>query len=265
MTWITTKEANELLENPNADIKSYLENGIITPYLYFEELVDLCESATLQTYPLKGYFKIQDYSLIKWDDFDRCDSVRITLEQAGKSFFVAAQDQLERPSVSNDDNENDDNGNWVKFETYHFLYDNIRINKQELVTKFKPSLGITVATADEPVEKKSPRNIFTSEQRDKADRKQCLQYAVEAYLDKNVDGQWEGFKTFLDGKLKLPESELLCKKQSYHFYFEKVNGNGVYRKNPDGSKASKNPYRVAYVKDIIRKEMRKRKKIADQK
>ena len=60
------------------------------------------------------------------------------------------------------------------------------------------------------------RHTFTPEQRIKADRKGCLQYVVEAYLDKNLDGQWDGFKTFLQGKLKLPKEEMLCKKQTYN-------------------------------------------------
>lgn len=108
------------------------------------------------------------------------------------------------------------------------------------------------------------RHVFTEEQRSQADRKGCLQYAVEAYLDKNVDGLWEGFKSFLQGKLKLPKEEIFCRKQSYNFYFEKVTNTTLFLKHPkQGAKEGEqgwNQYSADHVSGVIRKEQRKRKK-----
>lgn len=128
----------------------------------------------------------------------------------------------------------------------------------------KPSLPSSINTTDDSkVEKKNlKRHIFTEEQRTKSDRKGCLQYAVEKYLDMNVDGQWEGFKTFLENKLKLPTEELLCKKQTYNFYFEKVNKHRICLKHPKSNKSNDYDYSSEYVGSIIRKEKNRRKKLA---
>lgn len=131
------------------------------------------------------------------------------------------------------------------------------VNISEIMIRRKE---IEEADKPEPATEPKKRHTFTQEQRTKTDRKGCLQYAVEAYLKNNIDGQWEGFKTFLDGKLKLPKEETLCKKQSYNFYFEKVNRNGVYLNHPKNSKTSDTHYLPKYVDGIIRTEKRNRKK-----
>ena len=108
------------------------------------------------------------------------------------------------------------------------------------------------------------RHTFTPEQRTKADKKGCLQYAVESYLDKNVDGQWGGFKKFLEAKLKLPKEEILCKEQSYNFYFDKLTNTTLFLKPPKrGKKEGEqgwNQHSADSVGAVIRTEKRKRKK-----
>lgn len=109
-----------------------------------------------------------------------------------------------------------------------------------------------------------PRHVFSEEERSNADRKGCLQYAVEAYLDKNVDGEWKGFMKFINAKLQLPKEEILCKKESYNFYFDKVINTALFMKHPKlGKKEGKqgwNQHSADYVSAIIRAEKRKRKK-----
>jgi hypothetical protein len=105
-----------------------------------------------------------------------------------------------------------------------------------------------------------PRHEFTAEERVKGSRKGCLQIAVERYLDSEPEGTWEGFKNFLNDKLKLSKEETLFNDQTYNFYFEKVNKNGVYLHQPKQRDSSDNRYLPSDVGSIIRKEKKLRKK-----
>lgn len=121
-----------------------------------------------------------------------------------------------------------------------------------------------IAAAEIQPEAKKPHE-FTPEERIRGDRKGCLQYAVEAYLDNNVDGGWEGFRKFINAKLELPKEEILCKKQSYNYFFEKVTNTTLLLKHPklgakDGKQAC-NQHSADHVRGVIRKEKLVRKKV----